>query len=98
LPDKATFPDRFKFSLAGLAVGLVLAVLFGAGTEFTDDRIRSEVDLADSTSLPVLVEIPPLPTLQETAAARWRPYYALAALIAILIIIPAGILYAFYWG
>src|SRR3974390_3174639 len=34
LPDKSSFPDRFKFSLAGLGAGLVLAFLFGVGSEF----------------------------------------------------------------
>ena len=97
-PDKASFPDRFKFSLAGLGVGLVLAVLFGAGMELADDRIRSEVDLAEATPLPVIAEIPALPTQAEVAAARWRPYYALAAALAVAVLIPAGILYAFYWG
>jgi polysaccharide chain length determinant protein (PEP-CTERM system associated) len=98
LPDKASFPDRFKFSLAALGVGLVLAVLFGAGTELMDDRIRSEHDLIDASNLPVIAEIPPLPTAREIAAARWRPYYALAAAILVVILIPCGILYAFYWG
>ena len=95
-PDKASFPDRFKFSLAGLVVGLVLAVLFGAATEFMDDRIRGEIDLAEATPLPVIAEIPSLPTQAELVAARWRPYYALAAALAVAILIPAGILYAFY--
>jgi len=98
MPEKASFPDRFKFSLAGLAVGLGLAVLFGAGTEYMDDRIRSEQDLAEATPLPILVEIPPLPTEREVAAARWKPWIAVAAAILIVIIIPSGILYAFYWG
>src|SRR5271157_5791847 len=52
LPDKPSFPDRFKFSLAGLAVGIVLAVVFGAGLEFVDDRIRTERDLVEATALP----------------------------------------------
>lgn len=98
LPEKASFPDRFKFSLAGLAVGIGLAVLFGAGSEVLDDRIRSEQDLAEASPLPVLVEIPPLPTAQEIAAERWRPWIAVAAAVLAAIIIPTGILYAFYWG
>jgi uncharacterized protein involved in exopolysaccharide biosynthesis len=97
LPDKPSFPDRFKFSLVALGVGLALAVLFGAGTEFMDDRVRSEHELTD-TNLPLLAEIPSLPTAGELAAARWRPYYALAAAILVVILIPCGILYAFYWG
>ena len=98
LPDKPSFPDRFKFSLSGLAVGLIFAVAFGAGTEFVDDRIRSEQDLVEATTLPVLVEIPPLPTEKEIRRARWTPWIAAAAALVIAILIPLGIVYAYYWG
>jgi capsular polysaccharide biosynthesis protein len=98
LPEKASFPDRFKFSLAGLAVGLFLAVLFGGGAEFVDDRIRNEQDLADATPLPILVEIPPIRTASEIAVERRGPWFAMAAAIMVAIIIPTGIFYAFYWG
>jgi polysaccharide biosynthesis transport protein len=98
LPEKASFPDRFKFSLAALGAGLFLAFVFGAGTEFTDDRIRSESDLIEAAPLPVLAEIPPLPTDREMAAHRWKPWIAVAAAILIAIVIPSGILYAYYWG
>jgi len=98
LPDKPSFPDRFKFSLAGLAVGIVLAVFFGAGLEFIDDRIRTEQDLIESVPLPVLVEIPPLPTEAEIRRARWTPWIAAAATLLVAILIPMGIVYAWYWG
>lgn len=98
LPEKASFPDRFLFSLAGLGVGLGLAVLFGAGSEFVDDRIRNEMDLAEATPLPILVEIPPIRTDAEIASARWKPMVALAAAILVAIIIPTGIFFAYYWG
>ncbi|MGO9518211.1 MAG: GumC family protein [Candidatus Korobacteraceae bacterium] len=98
LPDKPSFPDRFKFSLAGLAIGIVLAVLFGAGLEFIDDRIRTEQDLVEATALPVLVEIPPLPTAAEIRRARWSPWIAAAATLLVAILIPMGIVYAWYWG
>jgi protein tyrosine kinase modulator len=98
LPDKSSFPDRFKFSLAGLAAGLMLAFVFGAGSEFLDDRIRSEQDLLSAAQLPVLAEIPPLPTDREIAAQRWKPWIAVAAAVLIAIIIPTGIWYAYFWG
>ena len=98
LPDKPSFPDRFKFSLAGLAVGIVLAVFFGAGMEFIDDRIRTEQDLVEAVSLPVLVEIPPLPTQAEIRRARWGPWLTAAATLLVAILIPMGIVYAWYWG
>jgi len=97
-PEKASFPDRFKFSLAGLAVGLGLAVLFGAGSEYVDDRIRNEQDLAQATPLPILVEIPPIRTESEIASLRRQPWIALAAAVVVMVIIPTGIFYAFYWG
>ena len=54
LPDKPSFPDRFKFSLGAIAAGLALAVLFGFGSEVLDDRIRSEQALTEAVNLPVL--------------------------------------------
>jgi polysaccharide biosynthesis transport protein len=98
LPEKASFPDRFRFSLAGLAVGLGLAVLFGAGSEYVDDRIRNEQDLAEATPLPILVEIPPIRTEDEIRSSRRKPLIALVAAILVAIIIPTGIFYAYYWG
>jgi len=98
LPEKASFPDRFRFSLAGLGAGLALAFVFGVGMEFFDDRIRSETDLIDASPLPVLAEIPPLPTDREMAAQRWKPWIAVVAAILVAIIIPTGIWYAYFWG
>ena len=79
-------------------MGLIFAVAFGAGTEFVDDRIRSEQDLVEATTLPVLVEIPPLPTEKEIRRARWTPWIAAAAALLIAILIPLGMVYAYYWG
>jgi uncharacterized protein involved in exopolysaccharide biosynthesis len=98
LPNKASFPDRFRFSLGAIAVGLGLAVLFGFGSEVLDDRIRNEQALTDTVSLPVLAEIPALPTPREIRAARWRPWLAVAAAIVILILLPSGVAYAYFWG
>src|SRR5208283_5189311 len=98
MPEKASFPNRFKFSLAALGAGLALAFVFGVGMEFLDDRIRSEADLIEAAPLPVLAEIPPLPTERETAAQRWKPWIAVAAAILVAIIIPTGIWYAYFWG
>jgi protein tyrosine kinase modulator len=98
LPEKSSFPDRFKFSVIGLGAGLALAFVFGVGMEFVDDRIRSETDLIEAASLPVLAEIPRLPTEREIAAQRWKPWIAIAAAILVAIIIPTGIWYAYFWG
>jgi polysaccharide biosynthesis transport protein len=98
LPDKPQFPDRFKFSLAAIGAGIALAILFGFGAEFMDDRIRGEQALSEATSLPVLAEIPALPTPRELRWARMSPWLAVAATVLILIALPSGVLYAYFWG
>ena len=97
-PDKAVFPDRFKFSLAAIGVGLVLAVLFGFGSEVLDDRIRNEQALTDAVNLPILVDIPALATPAEIRAARWRPWLAVAATVAVVILLPSAVAYTYFWG
>jgi polysaccharide chain length determinant protein (PEP-CTERM system associated) len=97
LPDKPVFPDRFKFSLAAIGVGLAFAVLFGFGSEIFDDRIRSEQALNEAVSLPILVDIPALSTPAEIRAARWRPWLAVAATVVVVILLPSGVAYAYFW-
>ena len=98
LPDKPQFPDRFKFSLAAIGVGVALAILFGFGSEFLDDRIRGEQALSEATSLPVLAEIPALSTPRELRMKRLAPWMAIAATLLILIALPSGVVYAYFWG
>ncbi|HTV65698.1 MAG TPA: hypothetical protein VMD98_08840 [Bryocella sp.] len=98
LPDKPYFPDRFKFSLAAIGAGLALAVLFGFGAEFLDDRIRGEQALSEAVDLPILAEIPPLSTDKELRRARWSPRLAIAAAVMLLILLPSGVAYVYYWS
>ena len=98
LPDKPNFPDRFKFSLAAIGAGLALAILCGFGAEFLDDRIRGEQALTTAVSLPILAEIPALSTEKELKRARWVPRFAMALMILCIIVLPSGVIYAYYWG
>jgi len=65
LPLRPYFPDRFKFSLAGLGVGTCLALALLGLLEVSDARIYREEDLRDLTSAPVLAGIPALSTPAE---------------------------------
>ena len=98
LPDKPYFPDRFKFSLGAIGAGLALALLFGFGAEFLDDRIRGEQALTDAVDLPILAEIPPLSTAKELRRAKWAPRLALAATVLIIILMPSAVAYVYYWS
>ncbi|HUI83749.1 MAG TPA: hypothetical protein VL240_05970 [Candidatus Binatia bacterium] len=98
LPDKPYFPDRFKFSLGAIGAGFALAILFGFGSEFMDDRIRGEQALTEATDLPILAEIPALATEKEIRRARWSPWLAVAATVVIVILLPSGVAYAYFWS
>ena len=98
LPEKPYFPDRFKFSLAAVGAAFAFAVLFGFGAEFLDDRIRGEQALSEAVSLPILAEIPALSTPGELRRARLVPWLAIAATVVIVILLPTGVAYAYFWG
>jgi polysaccharide chain length determinant protein (PEP-CTERM system associated) len=98
MPDKPYFPDRFKFSLGAIGAGFALAVLFGFGAEFLDDRIRGEQALTDAVDLPILAEIPTLSTAKELRRAKWGPRLALACTVLLLILMPSAVAYVYYWS
>jgi polysaccharide biosynthesis transport protein len=65
LPLKPHSPDRFKFGLAGLAVGLVLGAAFSAAAEMIDDRLYDEKDLKEMIPVDVIAEIPAIINAKE---------------------------------
>jgi len=85
LPEEPSKPNR----LAIILIGLVLAIGAGVGVaairEFTDQSIRSDVDLGLHTSLPVLGSVPVIETKQERIRKeRRRGIIILGILVAII--------------
>src|SRR5437763_5453924 len=89
LPRKPYFPDRFKMSLAGIALGLVLALGLTAAMETVAPRIHKEEDLCDLIPAPVLAAIPSLLTAAELQQQRRFMWLESAAAAGLLILIPA---------
>jgi len=56
-----TSPAPLKDSLLGLSIGLVVALLFVALREAIDTTVRSESDVEDLLSAPVLATVRPIP-------------------------------------
>lgn len=65
LPLKPDFPNRLKFCLAGLGIGLALGVISAGGAEYLDDRLHDEASLKKLLPVSVIAEIPPLTTPDE---------------------------------
>jgi len=91
LPVKPHSPDRFKFGLAGLAVGLVLGAAFSAGAEMIDDRLYDEKDLKELLSVDVISEIPDIVTEREEKKRRTVAWLGWAATGLELVLILAGL-------
>ena len=58
LPSKPDFPNRLKFCVIGLRVGLGLGWLSLADFEFLDDRMHSRKGNQMLLPIPVVSEIP----------------------------------------
>lgn len=98
LPQKPFWPDRFKFSLLGLALGMVLAAGITALAETLDARIYREDELREMVRLPILSGIPVLHTGREqTKERRFQRFEAIAASF-LLTLISAMTLFTYYRG
>jgi polysaccharide biosynthesis transport protein len=90
LPIKPTFPNRLKFCLIGVAVGLVLGVAVAWARERTDDRVYSEEELQGLLPVSVLTEIPIITAPASERAERTKVRLGWATAAAILAVILAG--------
>jgi uncharacterized protein involved in exopolysaccharide biosynthesis len=96
LPNKHTAPNRFKFSVGGLALGIVLGFGLVALLELSDIRIRQEKDLKALVPVLVLVTIPRLNTQREEKVHKFSRWLDNGAVTIVLTLIALGNVYAFY--
>ena len=79
-----TSPSPVRDSVLGASLGFVIALLLAGGREAFNTRIRSEADVEEALSKPVLATIQTLPKRSGIVAAgrhesRWGDTYALLA-------------------
>jgi polysaccharide biosynthesis transport protein len=98
LPVKPHSPDRFKFGLGGLLVGLALGAAVSAGAEMIDDRLYEEKELKELLPVEVISEIPNVVTAQEEKKHQRMAWlgWAVTGLEAALIL--AGLAFSFLRG
>lgn len=67
LPESPTFPNRLLFAGGGLGAGLALGIGIAIWLEVRDRSIRTEKDAAAAMDLPLLVSVPWVSEVEETA-------------------------------
>jgi uncharacterized protein involved in exopolysaccharide biosynthesis len=94
LPAAPYYPDRFKFSMAGLLLGAVAGGLAGYARELLDDHIHSQAQVESLCPAPILASIPPA-TEPDPWPSRLLLGGEIAGATALLAFITAGTFLAF---
>ena len=95
-PKKHISPNHFRFSGIGLMLGLVVAIAITAILEIMDIRIRHERDLKALVPAHLLVTIPRLVTPKEEKSRALRRWLDFGAVTAMILLIAAGNVFAFF--
>ena len=98
LPIAPSFPNRLKFSLAGIAAGLALGLGLVVLRELVDTRIYTEQMVKSLTRAPVLTTVPGLWTIGEHRRQHQSEWLQRIAATVLLALIPVGTLLAFLHG
>jgi succinoglycan biosynthesis transport protein ExoP len=70
LPGKPYFPNRIKFCMMGLGIGMAIGLVVAGGFEFLDDRIHSEKEIKNLLPISVISEIPDVVMPSDEAKSR----------------------------
>lgn len=98
LPRKPYKPDRLKYSLLGLLIGIFLSFGLTALMETVDARIWTNQDLREVVTTPILAGIPLLQTESEEQRRRWYGRLEAATASAIALAITTITLITYYRG
>ncbi len=90
LPLKPDFPNRMKFCLLGLAIGLALGAIVAGSFEKIDDRVYDEKELKKLLPVAVMAEIPTLTMASDEQDERRRMLLRWAAAIFVSLTILLG--------
>ena len=95
LPLKPDFPNRLKFCVIGLGVGLGLGFVVAAAFEMMDDRIYDEKEFQQLLPVAVISEIPAIGVEADEQLERRRRWlgWATAAAVSIAILLGSALSY-----
>jgi polysaccharide biosynthesis transport protein len=98
LPSRPYKPNRLMLCGAGLAVGLVFGGALAFGQETLSGKIYSERELKKLLPFEVIVEIPPIESLEEQSSHRRGVWIAAAAAVIVLGCILLGSAVTYLYG
>ena len=95
LPVKPDFPNRLKFCVIGLGIGLALGVVVAGAFEVMDDRVYDEKELQKLLPVGVISEIPALTVASDERRERRRLWlgWATAAVVSVTILLGSALSY-----
>jgi polysaccharide chain length determinant protein (PEP-CTERM system associated) len=95
LPVKPDFPNRLKFCVIGLGIGLALGIIVAGAFEMMDDRIYDEKELQKLLPVAVISEIPALAAAADEQSERRRLWigWATAVLVSVTILLGSALSY-----
>jgi succinoglycan biosynthesis transport protein ExoP len=95
LPVKPDFPNRLKFCLIGLGIGLALGTIVAGAFEMMDDRIYDEKELQKLLPVAVISEIPTLAAATDERDERRRLWlgWVTAVFVSVTILLGSALSY-----
>jgi capsular polysaccharide biosynthesis protein len=95
LPQKPYWPNPLQFSLAGLALGMILGLAGVLLKETLDPHIYTEQEMRQWIAIPVIATIPPLLTVSEQHQRSRNGKFEVVAVALIAVAVPALTLIAY---
>jgi polysaccharide chain length determinant protein (PEP-CTERM system associated) len=87
LPERPISPDRLRYNLIGMLLGLGLGAAFVGLLEYRDTTFKTDADVVTSLALPVIAVIPAmLTTVDRRRITRRRLALAVGASVATILV------------
>jgi succinoglycan biosynthesis transport protein ExoP len=96
LPTVPSSPNRVKISLGGAAAGVLLGLVLAFFVDSKDHSFRSEKDLSQRFSLPLVVGVPLISTNTESRMLTRKRAFEWVGATCLLLAVFAAELYEFY--
>ena len=92
LPEKPVSPDRFRINMLGILGGLGLGLALAALLEYRDTSVKSDSEIVETLSLPVLAVIPLMTSAVERRHFRRRKLMIAGSARAACVVLAAAVM------